>query len=70
MDGKPPVSRRRYAWRRFVGRNLPMLLICLTLATLIAVVLAPFMLVLVPNGDAGVSFRSDSAAALCSTHVS
>jgi hypothetical protein len=50
MDGKPPVSRRRYAWRRFVGHHLPMLLICLTVATLIAVVLAPFMLVSVPSG--------------------
>jgi hypothetical protein len=70
MDGKPPVSRRRYAWRRFVGHHLPMLLICLTVATLIAVVLAPFMLVSVPIGDVGVSCGSDSAAALCSIHVS
>ena len=29
MDGKPPVSRMRYAWWRFVGRHLPMLLSCL-----------------------------------------
>jgi hypothetical protein len=47
-----------------------MLLICLTVATLIAVVLAPFMLVSVPIGDVGVSCGSDSAAALCSIHVS
>ena len=40
------MSRRRYAWRRFVGRHLPMLLICLMVATLIAVVLAPFMRVI------------------------
>jgi hypothetical protein len=47
-----------------------MLLICLMVATLIAVVLAPFMLVSVPSGDVGVSCGSDSAAALCSIHVS
>jgi hypothetical protein len=44
MDGKSPVSRGAMHSGAFVWRHLPMLLICLMVATLIAVVLAPFML--------------------------
>jgi regulator of protease activity HflC (stomatin/prohibitin superfamily) len=54
---KPPVSRRRAAWWRFVERHLPMLVIYLMVATLIAVVLAPFTLVTVPSGYVGVLWK-------------
>jgi regulator of protease activity HflC (stomatin/prohibitin superfamily) len=54
---KPPPSRRRYGWWRFVERHLPMLVIYLMVATLIAVVLAPFTLVTVPSGQVGVLWK-------------
>src|SRR5712692_11542195 len=57
MDGKPPVSRTRYAWWRFVERQLPTLVIYLMVATLIAIVLAPYMLVTVPSGYVGVLWK-------------
>jgi regulator of protease activity HflC (stomatin/prohibitin superfamily) len=53
---KPP-SRARYAWWRFVERQLPLLVIYLMVATLIAVVLAPFVLVTVPSGHVGVLWK-------------
>ena len=40
---KPPTSRTRLAWWRFVERRLPMLVIYLLVATLVGVILAPFM---------------------------
>ena len=40
---KPPPSRTRLAWWRFVERQLPILVIYLLVATLIGVILAPFM---------------------------
>jgi len=40
------------------GRHLPMLLICLMVATLIAVVLARFMQVSVPSGDVGIPMEA------------
>jgi bacterioferritin-associated ferredoxin len=40
------------------GRHLPMLLICLTVATLIAVVLARFMRVSVPSDDVGIPMEA------------
>jgi prohibitin 2 len=54
---KPPPGRTRYAWWRFVEHQLPMLVIYLMTATLIAVVLAPFMLVTVPSGYVGVLWK-------------
>ena len=39
---KPPTSRTRLAWWRFVERQLPMLVIYLLVATLVGVILAPF----------------------------
>src|SRR5271166_2847651 len=54
---KPPRSRAQYAWWRFVEHQLPMLVIYLMVATLIAVVLAPFMLVTVPSGYVGVLWK-------------
>ena len=53
----PPVSRTRYAWWRFVERQLPTLVIYLLVATLIGVVLAPFMLITVPSGYVGVLWK-------------
>jgi regulator of protease activity HflC (stomatin/prohibitin superfamily) len=53
----PPVGRARYAWWRFVERQLPMLVIYLMVATLVAVVLAPFSLVTIPSGYVGVLWK-------------
>ena len=39
-------------------RHLPMLLICLTVATLIAVVLARFMRASVPSDDVGIPMEA------------
>jgi hypothetical protein len=41
-DGKLPPSRPRGAWWRFVEHRLPVAVIYLMVATLIAVVLTPF----------------------------
>jgi regulator of protease activity HflC (stomatin/prohibitin superfamily) len=57
MDGKPPVNRTRHAWWRFVERHLPIVVIYLLVATLIAVVLAPYVLVTVPSGFVGVLWK-------------
>ncbi len=54
---KPPPSRKRYAWWRFVEHRLPILVVYLMVATLVAVVLAPFMLVTVPSGHVGVLWK-------------
>src|ERR1700738_5146974 len=54
---KPPTSRTRLAWWRFVERQLPTLVIYLLVATLIGVILAPFMLVTVPSGYVGVLWK-------------
>src|SRR4051794_35459725 len=54
---KPPAVRARYAWWRFVERQLPMLVIYLIVATLIGIVLAPYMLVTVPSGYVGVLWK-------------
>src|SRR6202011_4111492 len=54
---KPPPSRTRHGWRRFVERQLPMLVIYLLVATLVGVVLAPFILVTVPSGYVGVLWK-------------
>jgi regulator of protease activity HflC (stomatin/prohibitin superfamily) len=54
---RPPLSRKRYAWWRFVERHLPMLVIYLMVATLIGVILAPYVLVTVPSGYVGVLWK-------------
>jgi regulator of protease activity HflC (stomatin/prohibitin superfamily) len=54
---RPPSSRTRYVWWRFVEHHLPSIVIYLLVATLIAVVLAPFTLVTVPSGYVGVLWK-------------
>jgi regulator of protease activity HflC (stomatin/prohibitin superfamily) len=54
---KPPPSRRRYAWWRFVEHHLPIVVIYLMVATLVAVILAPYVLVTVPSGYVGVLWK-------------
>jgi regulator of protease activity HflC (stomatin/prohibitin superfamily) len=56
MDDKPP-GRTRHAWWRFVEHHLPIVVIYLMVATLIAVVLAPHVLVTVPSGYVGVLWK-------------
>src|SRR5260370_9540674 len=56
-DGKPTPSRARYAWWRFVERHLPIVVIYLMVATLIAVGLAPHVLVRVSSGYVGVLWK-------------
>jgi regulator of protease activity HflC (stomatin/prohibitin superfamily) len=57
VDGSPPVSRPRHAWWRFIERRLPLLVIYLMVMTLVAVVLAPHVLVTVPSGYVGVLWK-------------
>src|SRR6516164_254324 len=54
---KPPTTRARRAWWRFIEHRLPMVVIYLMVATLVAVVLAPFTLVTVPSGYVGVLWK-------------
>src|SRR4051812_39959393 len=56
-DAKPLPSRPRNAWWRFVEHRLPILVIYLMVATLVAVVLAPHVLVTVPSGYVGVLWK-------------
>jgi regulator of protease activity HflC (stomatin/prohibitin superfamily) len=65
---KPPPSRARLAWWRFVERHLPMLVIYLLVATLIGVVLAPFMLVTVPSGYVGVLWKRFGGGTVLDPH--
>src|SRR6516162_3281805 len=53
----PPVSEKRPLGRSFVKRHLPTLVVWLLVAILVAVVLAPFMLVTVPSGYVGVLWK-------------
>ena len=53
---KPPTNRTRLVWWRFVERQLPTLVIYLLVATLIGVILAPFMLVTVPSARVRYSY--------------
>ena len=57
IHDKPSPSRKRYAWWRFVEHHLPILVVYLMVATLVAVVLAPFVLVTVPSGHVGVLWK-------------
>jgi prohibitin 2 len=56
-DGKLPPSRPRRAWWRFVEHRLLVAVIYLMVATLLAVVLAPHVLVTVPSGFVGVLWK-------------
>jgi regulator of protease activity HflC (stomatin/prohibitin superfamily) len=56
-DAKLPPSRTRRAWWRFFEHHLPVAVIYLMVATLIAVVLAPHVLVTVPSGFVGVLWK-------------
>jgi prohibitin 2 len=57
VDGSPPVGPTRRAWWRFVERRLPVAVIYLMVMTLVAVVLAPHVLVTVPSGYVGVLWK-------------
>ena len=50
-DAMPPPATRRATWRRFVERHLPNVVIYLMVATLVAVVLYPHVVVTVPSGQ-------------------
>ena len=56
-DGKslPPTTRAK--WRRWMDRHLPMAVIYLMVATLVAVVLFPHVAVTVPSGNVGVLWK-------------
>src|SRR5271166_2463990 len=68
IDGKPPVDRTRYAWWRFVERHLLMLVIYLMVATLVGVVLAPYVLVTVPSGYVGVLWKRFGGGTVLNPH--
>lgn len=50
----PPLASK---WRRFVDRYLPSVEIYLMVATLVAVVLYPHVVVTVPSGQVGVLWK-------------
>src|SRR6266404_5601682 len=56
VDGIPPPTTPP-RWRRFIENYLPMVVIYLMVATLVAVVLYPHMVVTVPSGDVGVLWK-------------
>ena len=58
---RPPTSRARLAWWRFVEHRLPTLVICLLVATLLGILLAPFTLITVPSGYVGVLWKRIAA---------
>src|SRR6266436_2133461 len=56
VDGSmPPTTSPR--WRRFIENYLPMVVIYLMVATLVAVVLYPHVVVTVPSGSVGVLWK-------------
>ena len=56
-DAMPPLATRRARWRRFAERHLPSVVIYLMVATLVAVVLYPHVVVTVPSGSVGVLWK-------------
>src|SRR5262245_64694519 len=56
-DGMPPPPTMRPRWRRFIEHYLPMVVIYLMVATLVAIVLYPRMVVTVPSGEVGVLWK-------------
>src|SRR5271165_172595 len=65
---KPPSSRARLAWWRFVEHHLPVVVIYLLMATLVAIVLAPFTLVTVPSGYVGVLWKRFGGGTVLNPH--
>src|SRR6266513_4757097 len=57
VDGSIPPTKTSARWRRFVERHLPMVVIYLMVATLVAVVLYPHMVITVPSGHVGVLWK-------------
>ena len=57
VDGTPPPTRTPSKWRRFLERHLPSVVIYLMVATLVAVVLYPHMVITVPSGNVGVLWK-------------
>ena len=57
VDGTPPPMTTPSRWRRFVERHLPSVVIYLMVATLVAVVLYPHMVITVPSGQVGVLWK-------------
>src|SRR5947208_14727058 len=56
VDGTPPPTTPS-SLRRFVERHLPSAVIYLMVATLVAIVLYPHMVITVPSGDVGVLWK-------------
>jgi len=56
VDGMPPPTTPP-RWRRFIENYLPMVVIYLMVATLVAIVLYPHMAVTVPSGYVGVLWK-------------
>jgi regulator of protease activity HflC (stomatin/prohibitin superfamily) len=54
-DAPPPPARPR--WRWFIEHYLPMVVIYLMVATLVAIVLYPSMVITVPSGEVGVLWK-------------
>src|SRR5215510_5391580 len=57
VDGMPPPTATPSRWRRFIERHLPSVVIYLMVATLVAIVLYPHMVVTVPSGQVGVLWK-------------
>src|SRR5512133_649621 len=57
VDGTPPPTKTSSRWRRFLERHLPSVVIYLMVATLMAIVLYPHMVVTVPSGEVGVLWK-------------
>src|SRR6476469_803977 len=57
VDGSMPRTRAPSKWRRFLESHLPSVVIYLMVATLVAVVLYPHMVVTVPSGEVGVLWK-------------
>src|SRR5712671_4372443 len=57
VDGSIPSTRAPSRWRRFVESHLPSVVIYLMVATLVAIVLYPHMVITVPSGYVGVLWK-------------
>jgi regulator of protease activity HflC (stomatin/prohibitin superfamily) len=57
VDGEPPPTATKHKWRRFAERRLPTVVIYLMIATLVAIVLYPYVVVTVPAGHVGVLWK-------------
>jgi regulator of protease activity HflC (stomatin/prohibitin superfamily) len=57
VDGTPLPTKTSSRWRWFAVRHLPSVVIYLMVATLVAVVLYPHMVITVPSGQVGVLWK-------------